>query len=203
MANYAFLRVSTKKQNNEKFLLDIDIYCEHNGIKIKNIIQEKASGKIHWKKRKIGDLVNRCRPGDKIITPEISRLGRSMFDIYEISQECINKEVDIYAIKNNFHITKDIMSKILLSTFSLAAEIERELLVSRINESIRVMKAKGIKLGRPTGSIVSTISKYDDLIVEMLKNGKTIPDVARRIRRKYKQVYNYIYYHFNELIPRT
>ena len=50
-----------------------------------------------------------------------------MLEIMEIISEAKRKEINIYAIKNNWTLNGSIESKILLMVFSMASEIERDL----------------------------------------------------------------------------
>lgn len=51
--------------------------------------------------------------------------------------------------------------------FSIAAEIERDLISKRTKESLRARKAKGVKLGRPKGPGKSKLDKYHEEIVAL------------------------------------
>ena len=62
--------------------------------------------------------------------------------------------------------------------FSIAAEIERDLISKRTKEALRARKAKGVKLGRPKGSGKSKLDAYHEEIVALLKNGSTKSYVA-------------------------
>jgi DNA invertase Pin-like site-specific DNA recombinase len=44
--------------------------------------------------------------------------------------------------------------------FSMAAEIERDLISKRTKEALMAKKAAGVKLGRPKGSGKSKLDKY-------------------------------------------
>jgi DNA invertase Pin-like site-specific DNA recombinase len=69
------------------------------------------------------------------------------------------KEVSVYAIKGNWHLDNSIQSKIIAMAFSMAAEIERELISQRTKEALRVRKENGMKLGRPKVKVkVSSIN---------------------------------------------
>ncbi len=83
------------------------------------------------------------------ITCEISRLGRSLLEVMKILETCLNKNCQVWAIKENYRLGNDIQSKVLAFAFGLAAEIERNLISQRIKSSLANIKASGKKLGRP------------------------------------------------------
>ena len=64
--------------------------------------------------------------------------------------------------------------------FSMAAEIERDLISKRTREALKAKKDAGIKLGRPTGPGKSKLDKYKPEIVALLKNGSTKRFIAKR-----------------------
>jgi DNA invertase Pin-like site-specific DNA recombinase len=57
--------------------------------------------------------------------------------------------------------------------FSMAAEIERDLISQRTTEALRAKKAQGIKFGRPKGPGKIKLDKFQPEIEALLKNGST------------------------------
>ena len=55
-------------------------------------IEEKVSGTVSWKKRKIAEIVEQLTEGDNIVVSELSRIGRSMLEIMEVLRICLEKE---------------------------------------------------------------------------------------------------------------
>lgn len=182
MATYGYLRVSTSQQDNEKFKDDILRYA--NTHKLGNVewVEEKVSGKVDWKKRCLGELVEGMKEGDVLIVPELSRLGRSIAMIYEIVETCQNKGIEIHALKQNLVIKdkNDMTTKIMLNTFSLAAELERDFIAIRTKEALAVKKAQGMKLGRPQGVGKSKLDAYADEIHAFKNNGATLTFIAKK-----------------------
>ena len=129
---YAYIRVSTDKQDleNQKFA---------NNKKLGNVefIEEAVSGRISWKNRKLKDLIDNLQSGDNLIVAELSRLGRSMLEIMELLSILMRKGVNVYVVKGNYELKDDIQSKVLTFAFSLASEIERELINQRTKETLR------------------------------------------------------------------
>ena len=50
-------------------------------------IEEKLSGKIAWREQRIKGLIDHLQTHDKLILPELSRLGRFSLEIMEKHQE--------------------------------------------------------------------------------------------------------------------
>ena len=64
--------------------------------------------------------------------------------------------------------------------FSMAAEIERELISQRTREALQVKKAAGMKLGRPKGPGPSKLDAFQPEIEALLANGSTQKFIAQR-----------------------
>ena len=180
MKTISYLRVSTIDQDIEKNKSDILKLANEKQLGNVQFIEEKVSGKISWRKRKIFDIVNESGAGDNIIVSELSRLGRSMLECMEILSISTDKKINIYSVKGNWNLDNSIQSKIIAMEFSMAAEIERDLISSRTKESLRIKKLNGVKLGRPIGSGSSKLDKYKPEIDALRANGATKRYIAKR-----------------------
>jgi DNA invertase Pin-like site-specific DNA recombinase len=104
-----------------------------------------------WKDRKIKGVIDSLNTGDRLIVPEFSRLGRSMLEIMEMLSILKDREVNVYAVKGEWELNGSLQSKIMAMVFSIASEIERDLISKRTKEALRARKNAGVKLGRPRG----------------------------------------------------
>ena len=102
---------------------------------------------------------------DVLIATELSRLGRSTTEVITIINELLKQGVRVILTKQNLDMKlheQDMTSKILLTLFSLFAELERDLISIRTKEALASKKAQGIQLGKPRGTIQK--SMYDKSI---------------------------------------
>src|SRR5262249_15804876 len=81
---FAYLRVSKLDQDLEKNKLDILKLANEAHLGHVQFVEEKASGKVSWRKRQIATILENAQEGDTIIVSELSRLGRSMLECMEI-----------------------------------------------------------------------------------------------------------------------
>ena len=187
-----YLRVSTISQDLEKNKADILKYANDNKLGNVDFVEEVVSGKVSWKVRKIKEVIDSLGKDDWLIVAELSRLGRSMLEIMEIIGEAKRKEINIHAIKNNWTLNGTIESKILLMVFSMASEIERDLISARTTEALRVRKALGVKLGRPKGPGKSKLDQHLEEIVALLRNGVPKTKVAKKYGTSTVNLYNWL-----------
>ncbi|MGD0277271.1 MAG: recombinase family protein [Syntrophales bacterium] len=190
-----YLRVSTGNQDLEKNKADILLYANKNKLGNVDFVEEVVSGKVSWKNRKITEVIDSLDKDDWLIVAELSRFGRSMLEVVEIISELKRKEVNIHAIKNNWTLNGSIESKILLMAFSMASEIERDLLSARTKEALRVRKASGVKLGRPKGPGKSKLDEHKDEIIALLRDGVPKKRVAKKYSTSIVNLYNWISKH--------
>ena len=116
---YSYLRVSQLSQDLEKDKLSILALA--NEMKLGNVsfIEEKVSGKVSWKQRKIAEIIESTQAGDNLIIAEISRLGRSLLEVVEILSICSRKEINVYSVKGAWRLDGTIQSKIIGTVLTL------------------------------------------------------------------------------------
>ncbi len=189
---YAYIRVSTDKQDLENQKFEILKYANTNKLGNVEFIEETVSGRKSWKERELGKLVGELQKGDVLIVAELSRLGRSMLEIMELLSILLRKGVELHVVKNNQVLKDDLHSKVFAMAFSIAAEIERELISQRTREALARRKAEGKKLGRPKGSFSSKLDQYRDQIDEFLSKGVSISSIAKIIGVPYSTLWSYL-----------
>jgi len=175
-----YLRVSTIDQDTEKNKNEILKLANNKDFGKVEWVEEKASGKISWKQRKIKKVIDDLNEGDRLIVPELSRLGRSMLEIMEMLSIAKQKGIYIFAVKGGWELNGSIQSKVMAMAFSIAAEIEHDLISKRTKEALKARKAQGVILGRPRGAGKSKLDKHREEIVALLKNGSTKKYVAKK-----------------------
>lgn len=190
-----YLRVSTSEQDLEKNKMDILKLAHDKDLGKVKFIEERISGKVSWKKRKIAQIVEDLKKGDYIIISELSRLGRSMLECMEILSICLQKGLNIYAIKGDWKLDGSLQSKIIAMAFSMAAEIERDLISQRTKEALRARKASGKPLGRPKGTGKSKLDEFQPEIEALLNNGSTKRFIAQRYKTSEANLYHWLKKH--------
>lgn len=86
----------------------------------------------------------------------------------------------------------DIQSKVLAFAFSLASEIERQLISDRTRESLKRVRAEGKHIGRPKGSTYRKLAKKHNKIVELLEKKVSKAEIARLLDCDWNTLHRYI-----------
>jgi len=120
---YGYIRVSTDRQTVENQRFEINEFCKRNNVEVMKWIDETISGTKEVDKRKLGGLLGKLQKGDILICSELSRLGRNLLMIMSILNVCMEKDVQVRTIKDNYRLGSDISSKVLAFAFGLSAEI--------------------------------------------------------------------------------
>jgi DNA invertase Pin-like site-specific DNA recombinase len=167
---YGYLRISTDKQNIDNNKSEILLKANKLGFNNINIewVEETVSGKKHWRKRKLGELLNKCNKDDVIITSELSRIGRKIKDIFEFCSVITEKGVKLYMTKTDFKVDDSVQSQVMIFAYSLSAQIERELISERTKTALQKRKQEGLPVGRKKG--YSKLNFYKDEVIELLNN---------------------------------
>jgi len=177
----AYLRASTEKQdlNNQK--LEILEFARKKEVKIDEFVEITMSSRKTSKQRRIDEVMQTLSEADTLVVTELSRLGRSTADVIALINELVDRNIRVIILKQNLDLnTHDMNSKIVITLFSLFAELERDLISVRTREALAGKKRQGMKLGKPKGVIQK--SKFDldrERIQELLDLGLSIRKIAK------------------------
>lgn len=145
---YAYCRVSTENQTGDNQLQSIERYCKNHSLVIDHVINVKVSSRS--KDRDLS-FISELRPGDILVVSQLDRLGRSVFELVTIINQIQSAKAELIIIDKNLIISADkhnITSTIVVTTLSLVAQIERNLISERTCAALaRIRLTK--KLGRP------------------------------------------------------
>lgn len=193
MTTYSYLRVSTVDQNTEKNKLEVLRFANEKKLGNVEFIEEQISGKSNFKNRQLGVLLEKMKKDDVLIVPELSRIARSITQIFEVIDITKQKGIEFYSIKEGFANTdKSITSTVTTTVFALVAQIERDLISLRTIEALQAKKAQGLKLGRPKGKGKSKLDESKDEIMQLvaLKVPKTI--IARQYNTSVANLHRFL-----------
>jgi DNA invertase Pin-like site-specific DNA recombinase len=177
----AYLRASTDKQDLNHQKLEVLEFARRQGLHIDDYIEITISSRKTSQQRRIDELLQTLSETDTLIVTELSRLGRSTVEVIALVNALVERDIRVIALKQNLAIDRqDMNSKIVITLFSLFAELERDLISLRTRETLAAKKAQGQRLGKPKGTIQK--SKFDkDLsrIQELLGYGLSVRKIAK------------------------
>lgn len=192
--NYGYIRVSTDTQTVENQKIVITDWARNKGVVIDSWIEETKSGTVAPSKRKLGTLLHDVEKGDVIICTELSRLGRSLTMIFTILNELLEKGVGVIAIKENYELTGDIVSKVLAFAFGISAEIEREMISERTKAGLQRARMNGKRIGRRKGQKPTKykLTGNEQQIMQKVSAGRSIYSLAHEYGVRWATMRNFI-----------
>ena len=182
MKNIGYVRTFAADQDIKKNKSEILVLANQKHLGEVHFIEETSSGKTSWRKRKVADVIDSLGIGDSLIVSEFSRLGHSMRECMEILSHAMQKGVNLYSVKGDWQLDQSSQREIVAMAFSMAIEIERDLISQRTKEALRIRKAAGIPLGRPRGPGKSKLDPFRTEIEILLANGSTKAFIADKYK---------------------
>ena len=179
-----YIRVSTDQQDLQNQQHSILNYANKNGLGKVEFIEVKMSSRKKDEDRKIDELFETLQEGDHLIVSELSRIGRSVVNVVTIVNQLIALGVNLHILKEQLFIKpneQNPFTDFQINIFSAFAQLERDLISKRTKEALQARKAKGIKLGKPKGTIQSSIYDKDkEKIKELYKLGVTLTNISKK-----------------------
>ena len=148
---FAYLRVSTDRQDLENQRMEIAGYASKNSMAVDEWLEAEVSSRKDLRQRGIEELLGKLKRGDVLVVSEVSRLARSMREVHNIMGDLAAKRVTVHIIKQNVVARGegDMTTDILINAFAMAAQMERTLISQRTKNGLARVKAQGKKLGNP------------------------------------------------------
>lgn len=202
--NYAYLRVSTDKQDAENQKLGILEYAAARNIQIDEFVEDVVSGTKDWQKRALGKLIQAAKAGDVLLFAEVSRIARSTLQCLQVLQIAADKKLTVHVAKQQMVFDNSLNAKIIATTLSLASEIERTFISMRTKEALKRAKENGKILGRPKGkkSTNAQLAANHDQIEKLLEDKVSLSAIGRMMKVDRKTVSRYVERHLPQYIKK-
>ena len=179
-----YIRVSTDKQDLKNQQHSILTYANQKNLGNVAFIEVKISSRKKEEDRKIDELLETLQADDHLIVSELSRIGRSVVNVVTIINQLIAKKVNIHILKEHLLIEpneQNPFTDFQINIFSSFAQLERDLISQRTKEALQARKAKGIKLGKPKGTVQGSIYDKDkEKIKELHSLGVTLTNISKK-----------------------
>lgn len=187
-----YARVSSMgdRQSTERQIEDLTRYAEGKGLEIVRIFQEHISGaKTNQERGVLSECLEFCkieRP-DTLMVTELSRLGRSTVEVLKAVEDLTAAGVNVFILDLNLSTLdeegrENPVAKMVLTVLALGAEMERKLILGRLNSGRELAKKRGVAMGRPKGSSLSDeelTAKYPEVVKHLKKGKNSIREIAK------------------------
>lgn len=178
---FLYSRVSTSQQTLAQQERTAYEWLNAHHMKVDEVVSDEGvSGGVSYAERNLGKiLLPKTHEGDMIIVSEISRLGRSMFNLSELIHKelkprkirlvCVNMGIDLNCSKMTA------IDELIISNFSFAAQLEKQLISERTLSALEVKRKQGVKFGAASPVFQANRAKKDKdvLLNQYNKMGNT------------------------------
>ena len=201
MKVYLYSRVSTDKQTLSQQERTAYEWLNSHNMKVDEVVSDEGvSGGVSYTNRKLGlVLIPKLKPNDLLIVSEISRLGRSMYDISKlINTELKERKIRLVIVSMCIDLRCDKMTAIdelILSNFAFSAQLEKQLIKERTISALQVKKTQGVKFGRANENYKFNECKQTDGRMKAAKtrtsktiNSNEFQSFCRILKRTFKML---------------
>ena len=121
--------IERNRQNTERQVLDLKAYAEYSNLEVVEVFEEYISGGKRNDERPIlQDAIDYCITNkvDILLVNELSRVGRSTFEVLETVKTLIDHKINLYMQKEQLTLLDDngkpsMFAPIMLATLATCA----------------------------------------------------------------------------------
>ncbi|MDK9718901.1 MAG: recombinase family protein [Trichlorobacter sp.] len=176
MATIGYARVSTTDQNLTAQIEQLTAAgCD-------KIFQEKISG-VKEDRPQLLAMLDHLRAGDVVVACKLDRIARSTKHLLEIVDSLEQQQV-AFKVLNISLDTATPTGKLMLAMLAAIGQFEREMMLERQREGIKIAKEEGKYKGR-----IPKARALSKQVLELLAQGKTKQKVAEELNIGVASVY--------------
>jgi putative DNA-invertase from lambdoid prophage Rac len=173
-----YARVSTKDQNCDRQIADLENYAQLANYQVVATHAEKASGaKNDRAERKMVINLAQSRKIDAVLVTELSRWGRSTIDLMNTLKDLQSYGVSVIAQTGMTFDLSTPTGTMIASIMSSLAEFEKNLIRERVQSGVNRARAKGKVFGRRAG--VGKIANSCDRINQLREQNMSDRAIAK------------------------
>lgn len=176
MAIIGYARVSTEGQELTAQLEQLQ------AARVDKLFKEKASG-VKQDRPQLAAMFDHLREGDTVVICKLDRIARSTKHLLEIVDTLEAKKVSFKVLNINLD-TSTPTGKLMLSMLAAVGQFEREMMLERQKEGIRLAKDAGAYKGRKPTAKAQTAK-----VLDLISQGKTRQAVADELKIGVASVY--------------
>lgn len=185
---YARVSSVSDRQSTDRQIVDLNKYAKANDIEVVKVFEEHISGAARNRDRAIlNDAIDYAMDNhvDVVLFSELSRLGRSVYEVQEVVKKLRDNKINAYFQKEAIGLfdvdgKENIVTPILVTVLGVAAQLERENIAFRLNSGRRNAISRGVRMGRKVGSKKSKDAKENEYaeVIKKLRKGDKMTDIA-------------------------
>lgn len=166
-----YARVSTDDQNLDMQQLAIEKYADDKNLELVMYV-EKISSR-NDERTELQNAMKAATSGDLFVVFKLDRLARSTKELYQLTDELKNKNVDFVSINDAFD-TSTPTGRAMFGMLAVFAEFERDIIQQRTKAGLEAARKRGRIGGRP-----AVDEKTKRHIMALFNAGESAIDIAK------------------------
>jgi len=197
---YGYLRLSKETGLITQQKKSIAFYAEEEGLTLDGFIEVAPYSKRSLKQKRLTFLLQHTQADDTLIVCELSQLGRNLLEVLNLLSALHEAGRVVQFVKQPELNTssQNPIQKEILNVYAYFAKAERAFISKRTKQGLAVVKAKGVKLGRPKGhkNKKRALDGCRDEIMELLNIGLNLTGIQKVINQKLEKPLSYTSYKY-------
>ena len=175
--NYIFLRserysLATQEKSIKDYMQANDFAIEEVEVEVSSVTKS-LDERVEFKK-----FIHSLQEGDKLFIYDLWVLAQRIGELIQILNCIFNRKIELIITKYGLKITKETPSHITIAL---------------LNQQREANKSTKAHTGRPKGSISkSKFDKYREVIIQMIKEGKSVTEIAKKLNASRSSIRDYI-----------
>ncbi|MCX7806164.1 MAG: recombinase family protein [Planctomycetota bacterium] len=171
-----YARVSTAEQSCDAQLLDLRRYAAERGWTVQGEYVDRGVSGAKESRPELDRMMDACRKrgADVVLVWRFDRLARSVKHLVLTMDELRRLGIEFVSYQENVD-TDSPLGRAIFAIVAAMAELERNIIVERIQGGLRRARAEGKRLGRPPVSVDA------GRVLAMRAEGFSIRRIARRL----------------------
>lgn len=169
MAIFGYGRVSTREQTTanqrheiESAGYELEFWFSDDGVSGATKAIERPQFSL---------LLQKIRKGETLVVSKLDRLGRNALDVGETLRALSDREIKVIVLQLGLLDLSSAIGKAMLTMLSAVAELERDMLIDRVQAGLKRAKAEGKRLGRkPCLSDADRVAVRQDAVAGVSKS---------------------------------
>ena len=166
-----YARVSTDDQNLDMQQMAIEKYAKDKNLDLVMYV-EKISSR-NDERTELQNAMKAAAPGDLFVVFKLDRLARSTKELYQLTDQLKNKNVDFVSINDAFD-TSTPTGRAMFGMLAVFAEFERDIIQQRTKAGLEAARKRGRIGGRPPVD-----EKTKRHIITLFNAGESAIDIAK------------------------
>lgn len=163
-------RVSTDDQNLDMQIQAIERYATERKLELVMYLEKISSRK---ERPELRNALKAASKGDVFVVYKLDRLARSTKELYQLTEQLKEKDVEFVSINDNFDTTTP-TGKAMFGMLAVFAEFERDIIQQRTRAGLEAARKKGKIGGRP--AIDERTKKH---VRTLFNSGESATDIAK------------------------